>query len=256
MLPLPVPERGGLIEVLAGLLNLPGHDEFVLVVAWLVAAVRSKGPYPLLAIAGEQGSAKTFLTKALRALIDPNVAPVRAAPREERELFISARNSHLLAFDNLSNLSPWISDALCRLASGGSFAVRRLYTDEDEVLFEAARPVVLNGIEEVITRPDLADRAIFLTLGPIAEQRRRPEKELWREFEVREADACWVPCSISPHMVCGPSPTSGLSAGRGWLILRNGQALARARSSRRGHSCAHTAKIVGRRATKSSRPIQ
>jgi hypothetical protein len=62
-------------------------------------------------------------------------------------------------------MPPWISDALCRLASGGSFAARRLYTDEDEVLLSAARPVVLSGIEEVITRPDLADRAIFLTLG-------------------------------------------------------------------------------------------
>ena len=127
MLPLPVPERGGSIEALARFLNLPGRDEFVLVVAWLLAALRSGGPYPLLAVAGEQGSSKTFLTKVLRALIDPNVAPVRAAPREERELFISARNSHVLAFDNLSNLPPWISDALCRLASGGSFAPPALY---------------------------------------------------------------------------------------------------------------------------------
>jgi hypothetical protein len=82
----------------------------------------------------------------------------------------------MLAFDNLSHMPPWISDALCRLASGGSFAVRRLSTDEDEVLLSAARPVVLNGIEEVITRPDLADRAIFLTLGPITEQHRAAGK--------------------------------------------------------------------------------
>ena len=199
MLPLPVPERGGSIEALARLLNLPGRDEFVLAVTWLLAALRSGGPYPLLAIAGEQGSAKTFLTKVLRALIDPNVAPVRAAPREERELFISARNSHMLAFDNLSNMPPWISDALCRLASGGSFAVRRLYTDEDEVLFQAARPVVLNGIEEVITRPDLADRAIFLTLGPITEQQRRPEKDLWRDFELQRPKILGAMLDIAAH---------------------------------------------------------
>jgi hypothetical protein len=72
---------------------------------------------------------------------------------------------------------------LCRLATGGSFAVRQLYTDDEEVLFEAARPVLLNGIEEVISRPDLGDRAIFLTLEPIVEAQRRPESELWREFE-------------------------------------------------------------------------
>jgi hypothetical protein len=119
----------------------------------------------------------------LRALIDPNVAPVRSAPREERDLFIAASNGHLLAFDNLSDLPAWTSDALCRLASGGCFATRRLYTNQDEMLFQASRPIVLNGIEDVITRPDLADRAIFVTLPFVADHRRRPEAEIWAAFE-------------------------------------------------------------------------
>jgi hypothetical protein len=75
---------------------------------------------------------------------------------------------------SLSNLPGWLSDALCRLASGGSFALRQLYTDADEVLFQAARPTILNGIEDVIRRQDLADRAIFLTMGFLPQQRRRP----------------------------------------------------------------------------------
>jgi hypothetical protein len=62
--------------------------------------------------------------------------------------------------------------------------VRRLYTDDEEVLFEAARPILLNGIEEVISRPDLGDRAIFVTLSAIADADRRPEAELWRGFEL------------------------------------------------------------------------
>jgi hypothetical protein len=184
MLPLPVPERGGSIESLRPFLNLSNQNDFALVVAWLLAALRSGGPYPLLAISGEQGSAKTVLSKLLRALVDPNVAAVRALPREERELMIAANNGHVLAFDNLSGLPPWLSDALCRLASGGSFAVRQLYTDDEEVLFKAARPTLLNGIEDVIGRSDLADRAIFLTLRPIGEEQRRSETKLWWEFEL------------------------------------------------------------------------
>jgi hypothetical protein len=97
---------------------------------------------------------------------------------------IAANNGHLLGFDNVSGLSTWLSDALCRLASGGSFAVRRLYSDDEEVLFQAARPTLLNGIEDIIGRPDLADRAIFLTLGPIEEEQRRSETELYRDFEL------------------------------------------------------------------------
>src|SRR3954464_9736604 len=164
MQPLPLPLRGGSIESLAPFLNLASETDFVLIVVWLLAALRAGGPYPVLAIAGEQGSAKTVLSKILRAVIDPNVAPVRTLPRDERELFIAASNAHVLAFDNLSGLSPWLSDTLCRLTSGGAFSTRRLFTDRDEMLFAAARPIILNGIEDFITRPDLADRAIMLML--------------------------------------------------------------------------------------------
>src|SRR5215475_5210049 len=184
MLPLPAPQQGGSIEALNPFLNLSSRNDFVLIVAWLLAALRPGGPYPLLAISGEQGSAKTVLSKLFKALIDPNAAPVRSLSREERELMIAANNGHLLAFDNLSGLPVWLSDALCRLATGGSFGVRQLYTDDEEVLFETARPILLNGIEEVISRPDLGDRAIFLTLAPIGEEQRRSEAELWRQFEI------------------------------------------------------------------------
>jgi hypothetical protein len=184
MLPLPVLQGGGSIEELASFLNLPSRNDFVLVVAWLLATLRAGGPYPVLAISGEQGSAKTVLSKLLKDLVDPYVAPVRALVREERDLVIAANNSHVLAFDNLSGLPHALSDAFCRLATGASFGLRQLYTDADEVLFQAARPILLNGIDDVIGRSDLADRALFLTLPPIADRRRRVERQLWREFEI------------------------------------------------------------------------
>ena len=184
MLPLPVPRPDGSIETLLPLLNIATHDDLVLILTWLLATLRPRGPYPVLALSGEQGSAKTVLSKLLKALIDPNVAPVRSLVREERDLMIAANHGHLLAFDNLSDLPVSLSDAFCRLATGASFARRQLYTDDDEVLFQAARPILLNSIEDVIRRPDLADRAIFLMLAPIGERRRRSEEKLWREFEI------------------------------------------------------------------------
>jgi hypothetical protein len=180
---LPMPMSGGSIGKLRSFLNVRSDADFVLVVAWALAVLRDRGPYPVIVLSGEQGSAKSTLSAILRALLDPNTAPLRALPREDRDLFIAANNGHVMAFDNVSGLPAWISDTLCRLATGGGFAVRQLYTDQDEVLFDAARPVILNGIEEIVARPDLADRAVFLTLEPIAEERRRPEAELWAEFE-------------------------------------------------------------------------
>ena len=183
MQPLPVPVAGGSVETLRSFLNVQSDADFVLVVAWALACLRNRGPYPVIVLSGEQGSAKSTFSAILRALLDPNTAPLRALPREDRDLFIAASNGHVLAFDNVSGLPAWISDTLCRLATGGGFAVRQLYTDQDEVLFDAARPVILNGIEDIVTRPDLADRAVFLTLEPIPEERRRPEAELWAAFE-------------------------------------------------------------------------
>jgi hypothetical protein len=181
---LPMPVSGGSVELLRSFINVKNNNDFVLAVAWVLACLRDRGPYPVLALSGEQGSAKSTFSAILRSLIDPNTAPLRALPREDRDLFIAATNGHVLVFDNVSGLAAWISDTLCRLATGGGFAVRQLYTDQDEVLFDAARPVVLNGIEDIVTRPDLADRAVFLTLEPIPEERRRPEQELWDAFEV------------------------------------------------------------------------
>jgi len=181
---LPIPASGGSVDTLRTFLNVKTDADFVLVVAWALAALRNRGPYPVIVLSGEQGSAKSTFSAILRALLDPNTAPLRALPREDRDLFIAASNGHVLAFDNVSGLPAWISDTLCRLATGGGFAVRQLYTDQDEVLFDAARPVILNGIEDIVTRPDLADRTVFLMLQPIPEERRRPEAELWTAFEV------------------------------------------------------------------------
>jgi hypothetical protein len=178
MLPLPEPMPGGSIEALRPLLNVEGETDFVLAVAWLLGALRDTGPYPALVLSGEQGSAKSTFCSLLRALIDPNAAPLRALPREDRDLFIAASNGHVLAFDNVSGLPAWISDTLCRLATGGGFSTRELYSDDAEKLFDAMRPAIINGIEDIAVRPDLADRAITLMLEPIMEATRRPEKEL------------------------------------------------------------------------------
>ena len=200
MQPLPVPLPGGSVETLKSFLNVKSNTEFVLVVSWALAVLRNKGPYPVIVLSGEQGSAKSTFSAILRALLDPNTAPLRALPREDRDLFIAASNGHVLAFDNVSGLPPWISDTICRLATGGGFSVRQLYTDQDEVLFDAARPVILNGIEDIVTRPDLADRALFLTLEPIPDDQRRPEAELWAAFEAERPRILGV---LLNAVVCG-----------------------------------------------------
>lgn len=182
MLPLPVPNKGGLILELREFVNLPDDRAWVLFVAFLVAAFRPNRPFPVLGVHGEQGSAKSTACKMARALIDPNSAPLRRPPRDDRDLMIAAANGWIVTFDNMSGIPQWLSDAICTLATGGGFATRELYSDSDEKLFDATRPVILNGIDDIATRSDLLDRSINLTLPVISEENRRDEGDVWARF--------------------------------------------------------------------------
>lgn len=182
MLPLPLPEHAGKLEDLRSILNLHEEDDWKLAVGWLIAALRPKGPFPLLVVQGTHGSAKSTAARLLRTLVDPNEAPLRSEPDSRRDLAISARNSWCLGFGNLSSVRPWLSDALCRLSTGGGFSTRALYTDGEEKIFDGTRPVLLTGIDIGIEREDLMDRCIFLSLPPIDEDGRVTEAEVSKRF--------------------------------------------------------------------------
>jgi len=183
MLPLPHPKAGGSLADLRSFVNVTSDADWHLLVAWLLAALRPCGPYPVLNLHGEQGSTKSTLARLLRALVDPNKAPLRAEPRQVQDVMIAATNAWMLAFDNLSHLPPWLSDAICRLATGGGFGTRELFTNQEEALFDAQRPVLLTGIDEVVTRGDLLDRSLLVYLPDVPEAKRRPEAEFWPAFE-------------------------------------------------------------------------
>jgi hypothetical protein len=180
---LALPEPAGGIESLTMMLTqLINVDDPMLLIAWLLGALRGRKPYPLLSVNGEHGSGKSEAQRKLRRFIDPNTADLRLPPKEPRDIMIAALNSHVLAYDNLSKIDDWFSDALCVLATGGGFSTRELFSDLSETLFSAERPIMLNGINDVITRPDLLDRALVVTLDPIKDTKRKSEADLDADF--------------------------------------------------------------------------
>jgi hypothetical protein len=155
-----------------------------MIIGWMLMALRPTGPYPVLVIHGEQGSAKTTLSRAIASLIDPRTPQLRGVPGSEHEMAIWAENAWVLGMDNLSTLSAAQSDLLCRVATGAGFGMRTLYSNKDQTLFEASRPVVLNGIPaEMVSRSDLTDRALMVELPPIPDNARLPEAEVLARFE-------------------------------------------------------------------------
>jgi hypothetical protein len=167
LLPIPMPVRGGSLDPLRALFDPISGDDFMLILAWLVAALRPHGPYPILDLTGGQGSAKTTRARILRRLVDPNTVLLRGNPKEERDLAIAAKNGRVIGYDNLSHIPPWLSDALCRLATGGGFGTRTLYENDEETLFDYVRPVLFTAITEIAVRGDLLDRALTIGLPDI-----------------------------------------------------------------------------------------
>ena len=191
MRPLPIPVRDGSIEELRPFLNLrreneagePDDRDWTLFVACLVVAMRPAGPYPILLFLGEYGSAKSTIARVFRRLLDPAEPAHRAPPKDARDLMVSAYNNWVVAFDNLSTLPTWLSDGLCRLATGAGFSSRQLYTDRKEANIVAARPVLLNSITSIATRLDFLSRAVILNLPRISRKNRRDEETFWHEFD-------------------------------------------------------------------------
>lgn len=181
-LPAPV-QGGGGWEALRELLHVENRRDWVLIVSWLVGTLHPSGPYPILALHGEHGSAKSTTGRILRSFVDPSEAPLRSPPRSDRDVVIAARNSHIIGLDNLSYIKDWLSDALCRIATGGGYSARELYTDGEEVVYSATRPILLTSIEGVATRGDLSDRTITVTLPRMREEERRAERDLWADIE-------------------------------------------------------------------------
>jgi hypothetical protein len=165
MRPLPVPEKGGSIEDLRPLINVGDDGDFVLIVAFLLDALRNDGAHPVLVINGGEGTAKSTTAELLRELIDPSRAPFNGLPQSERQLH-QAGDGYLRAFDNVSSISPKVSDALCRMSTGGS-----------------AHPVIINGTDDFAMRPDLADRGLFVNPAPVSDRQRRSKQEIWTTFE-------------------------------------------------------------------------
>jgi hypothetical protein len=151
---------------------------FKLIAAFSLAVLWPSGPYPILAVNGEHGSAKTTACRVVRRVSDPNRVPIRSVPRNPDDLFVTAKNSRLVVLDNISRLTPELSDVLCGIATGSGKGARQLYTDDEEAILGACNPIILNGIEELLTRGDLADRSLSVMLTAITDDDRRDEAEM------------------------------------------------------------------------------
>lgn len=180
--PLPIPGLGRGMDELRALLNVD-DARFGLIVGWLLAALVPDIPHPILAVTGEQGTAKSTAARFLVSLIDPSPAPLRTPPRDVRQWVVTAAASWTVALDNVSIIAPWLSDTLCRAVTGEGMVDRALFTDDDVTVLAFRRAVVMTSIDAGALAGDLAERLVPVELDRITPDQRRPDAEIEQLYQ-------------------------------------------------------------------------
>lgn len=181
MKPLPTPLETGNIDLLWNSINIPKHMRGV-ALTWMIESMRVDTPYTIMELSGEQGSGKSDTQERIRMLIDPSAVNLRGEPEKNEDIYIAANNGHLISLNNLSNISAKQQDIFCTVATGGGSSSRKLYSNGEEYLIDAKRPILINGISTLATRPDMADRTVRLELPTIPGEQRRSASDLVTEF--------------------------------------------------------------------------
>lgn len=184
-LPLPPPAEHGDLGRLRALLNVSDED-WPLLVAWLVATLIADVPHPVLLLKGEHGTAKSWAARLLTALLDPCASQLRTAPRNVEDWCVAAAGSWVTCLDNVSDLQPWLQDAICRAVTGDGLLRRQLYTDSDVSVLAFKRVVALTSIDPGRLNGDLADRLLTVELERISSDDRVSDEDLsarWRAIQ-------------------------------------------------------------------------
>ncbi len=147
-------------------LNVQEKDQPLLLPA-LITDFLPDIPHPIKDFFGEKGSGKSLGQRVLRRLVDPSAVESLSFPGTVGELVQQLSHHYAPVYDNIDDLSPALSDLLCRAVTGEGFSKRELYTDDEDIIYSYRRVISINGINVVATRPDLLDRTILIGLSRI-----------------------------------------------------------------------------------------
>lgn len=185
MLPQCLPEEGEMEDIwlLKRYFNVKYKADYILLIVHIICAFIPDIPHHILILLGNQGSAKSTTSRMIKKIVDPSKVDISSMPRNIEDLIIQATSSYMLVLDNLNDIKKEYNAVFCQLATGGHYNKRKLYTDDESVIFPLQSNVILNGINYVTEQPDLLDRSIVVPLKPIKSKDRRTEKEIFEEFD-------------------------------------------------------------------------
>jgi hypothetical protein len=179
--PLPDPGPGGSLDALDDYVNLKTERDRRLFKAYMVTVALPHVRRPILNASGAMGSGKTTLGRIVKRTFDPTAPETVGLDR--RDFLQKALHAYVVMLDNQNTIPEWADDTLCRLVTGEGDSKKRLYTDDEDVIIELMRAVILNGINVPTDRGDVLDRSLVVELERIPDSKRRTEEEMWERFE-------------------------------------------------------------------------
>ncbi len=186
-----IPENFGDLKKILNFINFKKEESTegklsshqLLYLCYLVSCLVPNVPHPVIILTGDQGSGKSTLFRITKPVVDPSHVLTIGNPSDFKEFVQIADHHYVLYLDNLTHLSDWTSDALCRFCTGEGFSKRELFSDDEDVFYVFRRCVGLNGINLVASRADLLDRSLIFSLERISDNERQHEQHFYAEFE-------------------------------------------------------------------------
>lgn len=202
------PVSGGDVRDLLRFVNVKEPDQQLLLLVYLVASFIPGFPHPILYVLGPQGAAKSSLLETAHTLVDPSALGSLSLSKRIDDLKQTLHHHSAFAgFDNVTSIDWDTADLFCRAVTGTGFEKRKLYTDNESVIYRVQANIAINGINLGSTRADLLERCILMELSRIEEVDRKQYAELHEEFEKARPkifgailDAVVKALSIRPNM--------------------------------------------------------
>ena len=161
------------------LTNIKNEDEQLLIKVYIVSLFIPEIPHYMLIPYGTYGAAKSFLFKLIKLLVDPDKPVLLTLPKEKEQFVQQLSHSLVLYYDNIEHVPSWFNSEVCSAVSGGGHKKRKLYTDDDDFVYEYMRCLGFNGINIALTKSDSLSRSILIEMAEIDKQNIEEERYLF-----------------------------------------------------------------------------
>jgi DNA polymerase elongation subunit (family B) len=159
----------------------PGHR--LLTKVWITSLFIPEFPHPIGITYGEKGGSKSTFCRFVKRLVDPDKIELLTTPQEKAEFVQQLHHNYLAVYDNIKQLPPWFSDEACKAITGVGSSKRRLYSDDEDIIYDYKRCLMISGINNSLTEPDALDRSILTQFDRILDEQRKEESEIETIFE-------------------------------------------------------------------------